>query len=122
MNVALELFIAYVLMVIGGAIGLALYYFSAKFLNDFNKFVYGKTTIIVWVPILNVYLLGKLTVNEIFGWVLVALSVVTSVSGNFSKGGDYHLTIPRQNISIFGIIYYVSVIGLYIYAYVKYSL
>lgn len=121
MDIVLELLIGYVLMVIVGLIGLAVYYFTAKFLNDFNIFVYGKTTIMAWVPISNVYLLGKLAVNEIVGWILVAFSFVASISVDVSKDGVYQFDIPRQENFIVVIIYYVILIGLYIYAYVKYS-
>ena len=40
-------------------------------LNKLNKVMYGKGTALAFIPFCNVYLLGKLTINKIVGWVLL---------------------------------------------------
>ncbi len=47
-------------------------------LNKLNKMVYGKKTILAWIPFANNYVLGKLTVNKVFGWVMLILSLFNS--------------------------------------------
>ena len=61
---------------------IGIYVAQAIFLNKFNKLVHGKGTALAWIPICNIYLLGKLTINKIVGWVLVACILIT---------GTYHV-------------------------------
>lgn len=49
----------------------------AIFLNSFNKKLYGKSSIMAWIPFANVFLLGKLTFNKDAGYGLVALFVLS---------------------------------------------
>ena len=73
---------------------------------------------LAWIPICNVYLLGKLTINKLFGWILVILIIL---SGNLSVGGNQVTIIPENIKSIMipamGIIEFI----LLIYAIVKYN-
>lgn len=54
-----------------------IYIAVAIFLNNFNKVVNGKGTALAWIPICNIYLLGKLTFNKMVGWILVACCFAT---------------------------------------------
>ena len=72
-------------LLIGLAIVIAIYIATAIFLNKFNKLVYGKGTAKAWIPIANIYLLGKLTVNKFVGWILVACIFFNSKSYNNHK-------------------------------------
>ena len=63
------IFIIYVsCILIGGAI---IYLLKVNFLNKFNKLIYGKFTVMSLIPIFDIYLLGKLTINKVFGLILV---------------------------------------------------
>lgn len=57
---------------------LLIYIVISMFLNKFNKLVYGKGTAMCFIPIANIYLLGKLTVNKVAGWLLVACILSTA--------------------------------------------
>ena len=61
----------------------------AIFLNNFNKKMYGESTVMAWIPFANIYLLGKLTFNKDAGYGLVALFVLS---------GTIRLTFDRTTI------------------------
>lgn len=61
------------------AILIAIYVLLGVFLNKFNKLVEGKGTALAWIPIANLYLLGKLLLNKGFGWGVLIASIVFSV-------------------------------------------
>ena len=100
------------------AVFVIVYVSIAIFLNKFNKLVYGKSTALAWIPICNIYLLGKLTINKLVGWILVVLTII---SGNFSSVSNQVTIIPENIKSIMipamGIIEFI----LLIYAIVKYN-
>lgn len=62
-----------IILVIGGLLLIVLYTMFAVFLNKLSNMKRGKTTPLVWLPVINVYLLGKLVVNSIIGLLLVIL-------------------------------------------------
>lgn len=53
------------------AIVIIVYLFFAIFLNKFHKLVNGKGTVMAFIPIANIYLLGKLALNKLFGYLLL---------------------------------------------------
>lgn len=55
-----------------------IYIAISSFLNKFHKLVYGKGTILVWLPFTQVYMLGKLAVNKTVGWIMVIASIMTT--------------------------------------------
>lgn len=122
----MDLFVG--LMAFGGAIiivmlivVIAIYVAQAIFLNKFNKLVYGKGTALAWIPICNVYLLGKLTFNKIIGWLLVACVFLTSTVSTTINGETTTKTLLPSNINtIISNVYSIAVFGLFIYAIVKY--
>ena len=90
-------------------------------LTKLNKLMYGKGTPMAWIPLANVYLLGKLTVNKIVGWVLIVFfilscSVSISINGNETTYG----ILPENIRSIVSTIYSLVAFVLFIYAIVKY--
>ena len=98
-------------------VAIAFYVAISMFLNGFNKLVNGKGTPMAWIPIANVYLLGKLTVNKIFGWILVIFLFLTSTITTTVNGVEtVHTFLPEE----FSRIYSVVVGLLFIYAIVKY--
>lgn len=90
-------------------------------LTKLNKLMYGKGTPMAWIPLANVYLLGKLTINKIVGWVLIVFfilscSVSISINGNETTYG----ILPENIRSIVSTIYSLVAFVLFIYAIVKY--
>lgn len=112
-SIILLIFMAFILL----AFSLVIYLLVGKFLNDFNKLLYGKGTALAWIPFANIYLLGKLAFNKVVGWGLLILCAITS---------EYTITIngDTEYYSIFpgsSKIYSIAVIGLLVYAIIKYN-
>ncbi len=61
------------MLIILGIILLIIYILISLFLNNFNKLKYGQGTILAYIPILNIYLLGKLTFNKPAGVILLIM-------------------------------------------------
>lgn len=91
-------------------------------LNKLNKIMYGKGTPMAWIPICNIYLLGKLTVNKVVGWILIGVSFLTATFTTTVNGVSKSYTIlPEAVNSVVSNIYSLVVFGLFIYAVVKYN-
>ena len=41
--------------------------------------IYGRGTALAWIPVANLYILGKLLINKGFGWALVIVQVIISI-------------------------------------------
>ena len=103
-------------------IGIGIYIVQAIFLNKFNKLVNGKGTALAWIPICNIYLLGKLTINKLVGWILVICVFLTgSYTVTINGVETTHTILPDGISSIFSKLYSIVVLALFIYAIVKYS-
>lgn len=103
------------------AIALAVYIAEGIFLNKLNKLIYGKGTPMAWIPVANIYLLGKLTVNKAVGWVLIiCMFLIGSYTTTINGVTTAHTILPEGINSIISKLYYVTIIGLFIYAIVKY--
>jgi len=101
---------------------LAIYIGCAIFLNKFNKLVYGKGTPMCWIPFANIYLLGKLTVNKIVGWILIICIILSTEFTVTINGVSTQGTILPAGISlIVSTLYGIAVFVLFIYAIVKYN-
>ena len=101
---------------------IAIYVVIAIFLNKFNKLVYGKGTAMAWIPIANIYLLGKLTVNKAVGWVLVICTFLTDeITTTINEVETTRTIIPGKLGSILSTITSLATSGLFIYAIVKYN-
>ena len=91
-------------------------------LNMLNKIMYGKGTALAWIPICNTYLLGKLTVNKLVGWILAICIFVTGSFTTTVDGVEKVYSLLLANISsTVSTIYGLVVFGLFIYAIVKYN-
>lgn len=101
---------------------IGIYVGFAMFLNKFNQLVYNKKTALAWIPICNIYLLGKLAVNKIVGYVLVIL-VFLNANYTVTVNGvsTTYKILPGPISNIFQIIYDLAIIVLLIYAIVKYN-
>lgn len=65
-----------ILLLLGSLI--AIYIVCSKFLSNFNKLKYGKGTILAWLPFTSIYLMGKLAFNELAGWGLLVICILSS--------------------------------------------
>lgn len=63
-------------------IGLAIYIAVGIFLNKFNKLLYGHGTALAFVPVGNLYLMGKLAFNKAVGYILIGLEIGIPVSNS----------------------------------------
>lgn len=101
---------------------LLIYLFISIFLNKLNKVIYKKGTIMAFLPVFNIYLLGKLTINKMIGWLLVLFTFITgvfiaSINGNVSSFD----IIPSIVCAFISSITCVMLIILFIFAIVKYN-
>ena len=62
-----------IFILIGGLLLIVAYSMVSVLINKLNDVIHGKTTVFAWLPITNVYLLGKLVVNKIIGILLAVL-------------------------------------------------
>lgn len=110
-------FAAVILLVV-----IVIYIASAIFLNKFNKLLYGKGTPMCWIPVANIYLLGKLTVNKFVGWILVICIFLTGETTTTINGVETTSSfLPESINSVVQIIYNIVVLLLFIYAIIKYN-
>ena len=58
-----------------------IYLLLAFVMNSYNKLLWKKGTFMAFVPGFNIFLLGKFILNEILGWILVGLSVLSLFIG-----------------------------------------
>lgn len=70
-----------------------------------NKIMYHEKSIMAWIPIVNIYLLGKLTINKMVGKLLIIGLIIV-----------FCFDVPL----IIFILYFIILIGFYIYAIIKY--
>ena len=75
------LIIAFVIL----AIILAIYIIVGIFLNKFNKLLYGYGTALAFIPIGNVYLMGKLAFNKAVGYILIGLQFGIPLTNSIIK-------------------------------------
>ncbi len=100
---------------------IGIYIAQAIFLNKFNKLVNGKGTALAWIPKCNIYLLGKLTVNKIVGCIFVGCILITGTYTATINGVETTHTILSEGISsVVSTLYSIAVLGLFIYAILKY--
>ena len=60
-------------------IGISIYVAAAIFLNKFSMQIQGKRSAKAWIPIANLYLLGKLLKGKGLGWTLVFIQIIISI-------------------------------------------
>jgi|GEM_PF-1755668 len=111
----------FIILIVLAVIGLILYILFSIFLNKFNKLVYGKQTVMAWLPLFNVYLFGKLTINKAFGWLLVIGSFLTfSTTTNVNGIEKTSSILPSKIMPIYSSIYYLVSFIVLILGIVKY--
>ncbi len=113
--------LAILILAIIAIFAIGIYVLEGIFLTKFNKLVYKKGTPMAWIPIVNLYLLGKLTFNKIVGWILV-IALFLNVRFTVTIGNQTisKSLLPDSIASIFSVVYNLAVLGIFIYAIIKY--
>ena len=94
-------------------VGFFAYILFINSLNNLHQTLYGKRTILVWIPIVNVYLLGKMTVNKLVGWILFFWSFLffgNVIPINFIR--ETYNKLPTDIIAVVSSSYVIIVIAL----------
>ncbi len=100
---------------------LIIYILVSIFLNQLNKQIYGKGTPMCWIPLANIYLLGKLAVNKIVGWLLIAAIMLTaSYTITINEKSVTYYPLPEPVKSVFSKALGCFIFVLFIYAITKY--
>ncbi len=94
----------------------------AVLLNKQYNAKYGKTTILAWLPILNIFLLGTLAVHFLCG-ILLVIMLFFGVCITFNINGleSIHNIMPTDYVVPYQIVYGVILIILCIVVRVKYN-
>lgn len=99
---------------------IAVYVVLGIVLNKLNKKIYGKGTALAWIPLCDIYLLGKLTVSKFFGVILLILSLLnSSITLGDGENKMIYTLIPEEYKWIYYLVYGILFIALFIVAIVK---
>lgn len=110
-----------------GLVLLFLYFMFGRFLNKLNYVLYGKHSILAWIPFLNIYLLGKLTINRFIGLLLAILNIIPNILWYEKKCLNGYcinntMFLLPDDVNLFiTLITLIIIILLYIYAHFKYK-
>lgn len=108
--------------IIGAIMIIAVYILIGLLLSKLNKLIYGKNTVMAWIPPFNVYLLGKLTVGKWLGWFLVLCYFFDSELKITINGITKTITVfPEILANIVEKVYFIGIIILFICAIIKYD-
>lgn len=96
---------------------IAIYIAIGIFLNKFNKLVYGKGTPMAFIPLVNIYLLGKLTISKPVGLILVFVPILTgTLTTNINGEENTYSLFPADISSKINLVVSIVTLGLLIYA------
>lgn len=108
------------LLLLGSLI--TIYIVCSKFLSNFNKLKYGKGTILAWLPFTSIYLMGKLAFNELVGWGLLVICILSSSYTVTVNGVETVQTIAPVSIQgPLSKIYPLLNLGVFVYCIIKYN-
>lgn len=100
---------------------IACYAAIAIFLSRFSKKVYGEPSVMAWIPVANVYLLGKLTFNKDAGYGLVALLILSgTLTLTFDKT-TIVLSLPNVLQMVLGAVFAGTFVATLIFGIKKYG-
>ena len=109
-----------ILLLLGSLI--AIYIVCSKFLSNFNKLKYGKGTILAWLPFTSIYLMGKLAFNELAGWGLLVICILSASYTITVNGVETVQTIaPAAIQGPLSKIYPLLNLGVFVYCIFKYN-
>lgn len=108
------------LLLLGSLI--TIYIVCSKFLSNFNKLKYGKGTILAWLPFTSIYLMGKLAFNNLVGWGLLVICILSSSYTVTVNGVETVQTIAPASIQgPLSKIYPLLNLGVFVYCIFKYN-
>lgn len=108
------------LLLLGSLI--TIYIVCSMFLSNFNKLKYGKGTILAWLPFTSIYLMGKLAFNELAGWSLLVICILSSSYTVTVNGVETVQTIAPASIQgPLSKIYPLLNFGVFVYCIIKYN-
>ncbi len=109
-----------IFIIIGSLVCFIFYSMIAVFLNNLHNREHGKTTILAWIPIFNIFLLGKLAIHWIVG-ILMAILFVFGIIITFNISGleTIHNLLPKEYVLPYQIGYGIIILILFIVAKIK---
>lgn len=121
-NIQKMIALGFALLIIALIIIIVIFIVIGVILNKLNKLMYGKGTALAFIPLCQTYLLGKLTINKIAGWVLIVLTFVFSQTTTTINGVKVDRSIIKNATlrNTLSTILTVIELGLVIYAIYKY--
>lgn len=114
MESVLSKLIIFVLII--AIIGILFYILMGIILTKLGKLKNENKLWRCWIPIFNLYLLGKLTINKYVGIILVVLSFITGTTTITVGSSEVSLSLPSTLSNILTIIYSIGVLSLLIYS------
>ena len=60
-----------------GIVFIIIYVLLALLLSNLHKKIYGRKSVLAWIPILNLYILGKVTTGRLVGLLLVGANLIS---------------------------------------------
>lgn len=100
---------------------IVLYVIQGIVLTKLNKIMNGKGTPMAWIPIANIYLLGKLTINKLAGWgLLVCILLTGTYTITFNNIQRVYTLFPNEIKEKIFIVFDIVTFVLFIYAIYKY--
>lgn len=106
-----------ILFVITTATLLILYVIFSSILSKANKTIYEEKNIFAWIPIFNLYLLGKIAINKIIGVILVLLVFLI---GSLISIPYFQNVIPSYIVDILSLVFIFVIIILFFIVLAKY--
>ena len=106
-----------ILFVITTATLLILYAIFSSILSKANKTIYEEKNIFAWIPIFNLYLLGKIAVNKIIGVILVLIEFLI---GFLCSIPYFQNVIPSYIVDILSLVFIFVIIILFFIVLAKY--
>lgn len=106
-----------ILFVITTATLLILYVIFSSILSKANKTIYERKNIFAWIPIFNLYLLGKIAINKIIGVILVLIEFFI---GFLCSIPYFQNVIPSYIIDILSLVFIFVIIILFFIVLAKY--
>ena len=106
-----------IIFVITTMILLILYIIFSSILSKANKIIYGERKILAWIPIFNMYLLGKIAINKIIGVILVLIEFLI---GFLCSIPYFQNVIPSYIVDILSLVFIFVIIILFFIVLAKY--
>ena len=106
-----------ILFVITTATLLILYVIFSSILSKANKTIYEEKNIFAWIPIFNLYLLGKIAINKIIGVILVLIEFLI---GFLCSIPYFQNVIPSYIVDILSLVFIFVIIILFFIVLAKY--